>query len=669
MHVWCGFIASFLTHEHTHRQAGSVPHSLVTKAPRGTHATMLDDASDSGTVRGFGYADDSRTETESIASSARAADRNRKKKDKKKASAAAKKLLQQQEQQLNGEAGGPSGSSSSSSSNYNDSAGSSGGFVVEYVSSRSELDESDPAYAEFASVFGKFSTAEQLTMEPARSTDTGAAEDGDGTGRAAADDAGGGAASRLAIAQASADDEADAQAISNRAKKKLKRLSISELKQLVAKPDAVEAWDVTADDPRLLVHLKATRNTIPVPKHWSQKRKFLMGKRGTEKPAFQLPEFIAATGIEKIRNAVMEKENAKRLKGKMKEKMQPKMGKIDIDYQVLHDAFFKYQSKPRMTRHGDVYYEGKEHEAALRVKRPGQLSAELVAALDITNGGPPPWLVNMQRYGPPPSYPSLKIPGLNAPIPEGASYGFHAGGWGKPPVDEFGRPLYGDVFGTAEPSALAEPLEPGLHHEPWGAFEDYDEEEEGEEDDGEGSEHQYEGSTLSDDDVAAGISSVASTTPSGMATPDALNLRKAVADGLGTPSEGRDTPESSLHGSQPPQLFHVLEQTSAKVGGAAFGSSHGYVVPPVAGADATTSRGVGGSGRAARPAGAPDVELALDPSELERLDEASLKARYEKLQKAQRNANAPEDVSDIIAEQERKRKRKLDAAANRGNNR
>lgn len=24
----------------------------------------------------------------------------------------------------------------------------------------------------------------------------------------------------------------------------------------------------------------------------------------------------------------------------------------------------------------------------------------------------------MQRYGPPPSYPNLKIPGLNAPIPE-----------------------------------------------------------------------------------------------------------------------------------------------------------------------------------------------------------------------------------------------------------
>lgn len=31
---------------------------------------------------------------------------------------------------------------------------------------------------------------------------------------------------------------------------------------------------------------------------------------------------------------------------------------------------------------------------------------------------------------------------------QGCSFGYHAGGWGKPPVDETGKPLYGDVFGT-----------------------------------------------------------------------------------------------------------------------------------------------------------------------------------------------------------------------------
>lgn len=44
------------------------------------------------------------------------------------------------------------------------------------------------------------------------------------------------------------------------------------------------------------------------------------------------------------------------------------------------------------------------------------------------NKCPPPWLIAMQRYGPPPSYPQLKIAGLNAPIPEGCSFGYHAGG-------------------------------------------------------------------------------------------------------------------------------------------------------------------------------------------------------------------------------------------------
>ena len=28
-----------------------------------------------------------------------------------------------------------------------------------------------------------------------------------------------------------------------------------------------------------------------------------------------------------------------------------------------------------------------------------------------------------------------------------AVFGYQPGGWGKPPVDELGRPLYGDVFG------------------------------------------------------------------------------------------------------------------------------------------------------------------------------------------------------------------------------
>jgi splicing factor 3B subunit 2 len=112
---------------------------------------------------------------------------------------------------------------------------------------------------------------------------------------------------------------------------------------------------------------------------------------------------------------------------------------------------------------------------------------------------PPPWLIAMQRYGPPPSYPSLKIAGLNAPIPAACSFGYHAGGWGKPPVDECGRPLYGDVFGSAgaalRPPSGEEAAAAAADGALWGEMEDEvweevapaeDEEEEGEEGEAEG---------------------------------------------------------------------------------------------------------------------------------------------------------------------------------------
>lgn len=68
--------------------------------------------------------------------------------------------------------------------------------------------------------------------------------------------------------------------------------------------------DVTAQDPKLLVHLKATRNSVPVPRHWCFKRKYLQGKRGIEKPPFELPDFIKRTGIQEMREALQEKVRA-----------------------------------------------------------------------------------------------------------------------------------------------------------------------------------------------------------------------------------------------------------------------------------------------------------------------------------------------------------------------
>lgn len=68
--------------------------------------------------------------------------------------------------------------------------------------------------------------------------------------------------------------------LSKRKLRKLQRIPVAQLKVLVNRPDLVESWDVTAKDPLLLMWLKSYKNTVVVPKHWSQKRKFLQNKRG-----------------------------------------------------------------------------------------------------------------------------------------------------------------------------------------------------------------------------------------------------------------------------------------------------------------------------------------------------------------------------------------------------
>lgn len=158
---------------------------------------------------------------------------------------------------------------------------------------------------------------------------------------------------------------------------------------------------------------------------------------------------------------------------------------------MLHDAFFKHQKPPPLTGVGELYYEGKEFEARVTHCRPGELSESLRTALGMGDNAPPPWLINMQRYGPPPSYPNLRVPGLNAPIPPGCSFGYHPGGWGKPPVDEEGNPLYGDVFGQW--GAGGESDDEVDKETVWGAIEEVEEESSEEEEEEEQEEQDLDG--------------------------------------------------------------------------------------------------------------------------------------------------------------------------------
>ncbi|XP_070577299.1 splicing factor 3B subunit 2-like [Ptychodera flava] len=504
---------------------------------------------------------------------------------------------------------------------------------VEYVPEDLSAELKDPAFLQFHKIFEAFKLAETVKPEKEEKTK----ELKEKTDKKPEEE------KEMSDSDMSDDDRVDDDKpkISKKKLRKLNRLSVAELKQLVSRPDVVEMHDVTAQDPKLLVNLKATRNTVPVPRHWCFKRKYLQGKRGIEKPPFELPDFIKKTGIMEMREALQEKEEQKTMKSKMREKVRPKMGKIDIDYQKLHDAFFKWQTKPKMTIHGDLYYEGKEFETRLKEKKPGELSDELRTALGMPIGPnahkfPPPWLIAMQRYGPPPSYPNLKIPGLNAAIPESCSFGYHAGGWGKPPVDEAGKPLYGDVFGTNATDFNTPQEEEEIDRTLWGELESESEEEEEEEEESSSDEEKPDDTGLitpADGGLItpSGITSV----PAGMETPEMIELRKKKIE------------DAMEQGGETPQLYTILPEKKAAVGAAMLGSTYTY---DVAGAKKTQAAGGTDQG----------IAVALDPSELD-LDTSAIEAKYEETVREQQGQLEKEDLSDMVAEHAAKQKKKRKA--------
>ena len=500
---------------------------------------------------------------------------------------------------------------------------------IEYIPEHIEIDMRDPVLSQFAKVFDTFKITEpekepETQAEAQQKSDTPAKtkEDSDDDD----DD--------------EKPDDDDKPKLSKKKLKKMNRLSVAELKQLVKRPDLVEMHDVTAQDPKLLLHLKATRNSVPVPRHWCFKRKYLQGKRGIEKPPFDLPDYIKATGIMEMREALHEKEEQKTMKSKMRERVRPKMGKIDIDYQKLHDAFFKWQIKPKMTIHGDLYYEGKEFETKLKEKKPGNLSDELRTALGMPIGPnaekfPPPWLIAMQRYGPPPSYPNLKISGLNAPIPEGCAFGYHAGGWGKPPVDQSGKPLYGDVFGTQATDFQTPVQEDDIDKSHWGELESESESESESEEESEEEEETVDKTGLvTPGDAGLVTPSGLTSVPAGMETPDMIELRKKrIEDAM---DQGGDTPA----------LYQVLPEKKQSVGGAMMASAHVYDM----------SAAVGGK-KSDKSVESGGVEVALNPEELD-LDTAAMQAKYDQTVREQQSQLEKEDLGDMVAEHVAKQKKR-----------
>ncbi|KAF2454455.1 hypothetical protein BDY21DRAFT_264217, partial [Lineolata rhizophorae] len=522
------------------------------------------------------------------------------------------------------------------------------------------IDPNDPIYQQMKDIFGRFA-AEGLT---------GAEEDENPSKPEVFYDDDDGV-------QDEEQEEETVKKLSKKARKKMNHLSPAELKQIVESPEVVEWNDVDSQDPRLLVTIKSQHNIVPVPTHWSMKREYLSGKRGIEKKPYVLPRFIQDTGIAEMRDAVLEKQAEATLKQKQRERVQPKMGKLDIDYQKLYEAFFRFQSKPELTRFGEVYYEGKEFETNLRHLRPGEVSEDLKNALGMPPGAPPPWLLNMQRLGPPPGYPSLKIPGLNAPIPPGASWGYHAGGYGKPPVDEYQRPLFGgDVFGVNQPAQSTEHLGEAIERDLWGELQPQEDEEEEDEDEEEESEEEEEEADMETTERGA---TTAADMRAGLQTPSGLETPSGVASAMPSEFGGMESVQGDFtlrkqrpgaYADEQParSAYQVLPEHRVQATGF-FGSERGYDVRGAGRGGAPANVPMLGQQQAGAKRKAGDIDVSVDVDTLQRDDRLSrdeVRRQYEAQRQREGAGAAPgvsgssgwgtidqDDLSSMIAEESR----------------
>lgn len=260
----------------------------------------------------------------------------------------------------------------------------------------------------------------------------------------------------------------------------------------------------------------------------------------------------------------------------------------------------------------------------------------------------------MQRFGPSPSYPSMRIPGVNAPIPPGASWGFQPGQWGKPPMDDAGKPQFGgDLYGTSileeqqQQTHAGEPVERGI----WGALRAEGESEDEESDEEEDEEEDEEDEEGGDEDASGFQTSV--TTASAM--PSEAGGTESIG-GEFTLRKQRRGFETEEPGA-PRSAFTVLPEKNISSTGF-FGGEHAYDL------DAARRDALG---QAQRKRKAGDVEISVDMDQLEnsdKLDKDALKKEYESRQKAEAQGQwqsiDQDDLADMIAAESRKRVKRDD---------
>lgn len=113
----------------------------------------------------------------------------------------------------------------------------------------------------------------------------------------------------------------------------------------------------------------------------------------------------------------------------------------------------------------------------------------------------------------------------------------------------------------------------------------------------------------------------------------------------------------SIRSNETPVLYQVLpEKRTDRIGATMMGSTHVYDMSTASGNKPPQNVAAGHRGAANEREGM--VELALDPSELDLLDNDAMAQRYEQQMREQQSHLQKEDLSDMLAEHVAKQKSK-----------
>ena len=249
----------------------------------------------------------------------------------------------------------------------------------------------------------------------------------------------------------------------------------------------------------------------------------------------------------------------------------------------------------------------------------------------------------------PPSYPNLKVPGVNAPPPPGASWGFAPGQYGKPPVGEDGHPLFGgDPLGINE---LSESQRPTNHGEPverntWGVLRaegESDEEQEEEEDEEESDDEE------GDEDMTGTQTSM--TAASGF--PSEIGGTESIGGEFTLRKQRRGIETEEPHAA-PRSAYQVLPEKSIESTGF-MGGERAYNLD-------AARRDEFGDGKRKRKAGDVDVSISVDELEASgKMSKEALRQQYEAQRKAEEHgtwqAIDHDDLSEMIAAERKRTKR------------